>query len=59
MKDYEVTKGRFIEGQHRKVGDPVRMTERAAKYYTAPYGEGLKLAKPAKKATEKTPKQES
>lgn len=44
LKDYEVTEDRFIAGQHRKVGDPVQMTERAAKYYTAPYGTGLKLA---------------
>jgi hypothetical protein len=46
--DYEVTQARFIAGQHRKIGDPVRMTERAAKYYIAPYGSGLKLAAPAR-----------
>jgi len=42
LKDYEVNEARFIAGQHRKVGDPVRMTERAAKYYVAPNGTGLK-----------------
>lgn len=45
-KDYEVTEERFIGGQHRKVGEPVQMTERAAKYYVAPYGTGLKPATP-------------
>jgi hypothetical protein len=46
LKDYEVTAARFIGGQHRKVGEPVQMTERAAKYYVAPYGSGLKVATP-------------
>ena len=46
LKDYEVTAERFIAGQHRKVGEPVQMTERAAKYYVAPYGSGLKVAAP-------------
>lgn len=45
-KDYEVTETRFIGGQHRKVGEPVQMTERAAKYYVAPYGTGLKPSAP-------------
>ena len=44
LKNYEVTEARFIAGQHRKVGDPVQMAERAAKYYVAPYGTGLKVA---------------
>ncbi|MGB0901196.1 hypothetical protein [Halocynthiibacter sp.] len=48
VKSYEVTETRFIEGQHRKVGDPVQMTERAAKYYLAPYGTGLKIPGPRK-----------
>ncbi|MEH6521223.1 hypothetical protein [Sulfitobacter sp.] len=43
LKDYEVTVARFIGGQHRAVGDPVKMTERAAKYYMEPHGTGLKL----------------
>ena len=43
LKNYEVTEARFIAGQHRKVGDTVQMTERAAKYYVAPYGTGLKV----------------
>jgi hypothetical protein len=46
LKDYEVTEARFIGGQHRKVGEPVQITERAAKYYVAPYGTGLKPAAP-------------
>jgi len=46
LKDYEVTEARFIGGQHRKVGEPVQMTERAAKYYVAPYGTGLKAVAP-------------
>lgn len=41
VKDYEVTKARFIHGQHRKAGDVVPMTPRAAKYYKQPHGEGL------------------
>lgn len=48
LKDYEVTEARFIGGQHRKVGEPVQMTERAAKYYVAPYGTGLKPAAPSR-----------
>lgn len=47
LKDYEVTESRFIAGQHRNVGELVKMTELAAKYYTAPYGSGLKLASTA------------
>jgi len=43
LKDYEVTEVRFINGQHRTVGEKVQMTERAAKYYVPPYGTGLKL----------------
>jgi hypothetical protein len=43
LKDYEVTVARSIGGQHRAVGDPVKMTERAAKYYMEPHGAGLKL----------------
>jgi len=43
LKDYEVTEARFIGGQHRKVGEPVQMTERAAKYYMEPHGVGLKV----------------
>lgn len=52
-KLYEVTVDRFIEGRHRSVGDPIRMTELAAKYYMEPYGSGLKPAKPAKKQAER------
>lgn len=48
LKSYEVTEERFIGGQHRKVGDPVQMTERASKYYVAPYGRGLKPAAPSR-----------
>lgn len=44
VKDYEVTEARFIDGQHRAVGDPVKMSERAAKYYMQPHGTGLKVA---------------
>lgn len=44
VKEYEATQARFIGGQHRAVGDPVKMTERAAKYYMEPNGSGLKLA---------------
>ncbi|WP_407496905.1 hypothetical protein [Pseudooceanicola sp. MF1-13] len=60
LKNYEVTEARFIGGQHRKVGDPVQMTERAAKYYVAPYGTGLKAVSPvaatvADKPVEKQP----
>ena len=59
LKDYEVTAARFIGGQHRKVGEPVQMTERAAKYYLAPYGTGLKAVAPvapvADKPVEKQP----
>lgn len=51
LKDYEVTEARFIGGQHRKVGEPVQMTERAAKYYVAPYGTGLKPAAPMRAQT--------
>ena len=43
LKNYEVTEARFIGGQHRAVGEPVQMTERAAKYYIEPYGKGLKV----------------
>lgn len=50
LKDYEVTEARFIGGQHRKVGEPVQMTERAAKYYVAPYGTGLKVPGARKEA---------
>ena len=50
-KGYEVTEERFIGGQHRKVGEPVQMTERAAKYYVPPYGTGLKLAAPLRVQT--------
>lgn len=45
VNDYEATEARFIGGQHRAVGDPVKMSEKAAKYYLPPYGTGLKLAK--------------
>jgi len=51
LNDYEVTEARFIGGQHRKVGEPVQMTERAAKYYVAPYGTGLKPAAPLRAQT--------
>lgn len=47
LKDYKVTETRFIGGHHRVVGEPIQMSERAAKYYVAPYGTGLKLASPA------------
>lgn len=42
-KAFEVTVSRFIGGQHRKVGAPVQMTERAAQYYLEPHGSGLKV----------------
>lgn len=45
LKDYKVTETRFIGGHHRVVGEPIQMSERAAKYYVAPYGTGLKLAR--------------
>jgi hypothetical protein len=50
MKTYEVTDARFIAGQHRAVGESVKLSECAAKYYVAPNGTGLKLRmpKPAK-----------
>ncbi len=44
LKDYEVTEARFIDGQHRAVGEPVKMSERAAKYYMQPHGAGLKVS---------------
>jgi hypothetical protein len=43
LKDYEVTEARFIGGQHRAVGEPVKMAGRAAKYYMQPHGTGLKV----------------
>ncbi len=55
VKDFEVTEARFIGGQHRAVGEPVKMTERAAKYYIEPHGTGLKLAAPAAKPVVKKP----
>ena len=55
LKDYEVTEARFIGGQHRKVGEPVQMTERAAKYYLAPYGTGLKAVAPVAAPVEDKP----
>lgn len=64
LKDYEVTEARFIGGHHRKAGEPVQMTERAAKYYVAPYGSGLKVATPVavpvgQKAVGKQPAKET
>lgn len=46
LKDYEVTQARFIGGQHRAVGDPVKMSVRAAKYYMEPHGAGLTVVAP-------------
>ena len=43
LNTYEVTKDRFIGGQHHAVGDTVKMTERAAKYYLPPHGTGLNI----------------
>lgn len=43
LNKYEVAEARFIGGQHRKLGEEVRMTERAAKYYMEPHGTGLKV----------------
>lgn len=43
QKKYEVTKARYIAGLYCKVGDPVTMSAKAAKYYLPPYGTGLKV----------------
>lgn len=44
LKEYEVTGARFIEGQYRDIFEFVKMSERSAKYYVEPHGNGLKLS---------------
>lgn len=53
LVEYEVTQARFIDGQHRVVGEIVPMTQAQAKYYLAPNGEGLVLKKAGTKAVAK------
>jgi len=43
--DYRVTKTREIAGQYRKEGAIIALLPIQAKYYLAPNGEGLELAK--------------
>lgn len=48
LKNYTATAARFIGGHMRAVGDPVSMSEVAAKYYCSPCGSGLELVKPSR-----------
>jgi hypothetical protein len=48
LKNYTVTAARFIGGHMRAVGDPVSLSDVAAKYYCSPYGSGLELVKPSR-----------
>lgn len=46
LAEYKVTRAREIFGQFRNVGDVLELTEPQAKYYVAPYGEGLEKLTP-------------